>query len=141
MYEGQGSAWLGDNLDLSPRLDIIKPTYRWLYDNPYYKLLEESGEYAVTPKDFNKIVENSRLDNTMAAHRQAIQAYAEDVKTGLMELNDLTPSQKLEFNKRISNILEPIINDNKLTIEQKKALITRQMKGLSKEIKVQMLFN
>lgn len=141
MYEGQGSAWLGDNLDLSPRLDISKPSNRWSYDNPYYKLLEESGEYAVTPKDFNKIVENSRLDNTMAAHRQAIQAYADDVKTGLMELNDLTPSQKLEFNKRISNILEPIINDNRLSINEKKDWITREMNQLSKVIKVQRLFN
>lgn len=141
MYEGQGSAWLGDNLDLSPRLDIAEPSNRWRYDNPYYKLLEESGEYAVTPKDFNKIVDNSRLDNTMAAHRQAIQAYADDVKTGLMELNDLTPAQKLEFNKRISNILEPIINDNRLSIKEKKDLITREMKGLSKVIKVQRLFN
>lgn len=142
IYEGQGSAWLGDNLDLSPSLDITKPSNRrWSYDNPYYKLLEESGEYAVTPKDFNKIVENSRIDNTKAAHRQAIQAYADDVKTGLMKLNDLTPAQKLEFNKQISNMLEPIINDDRLSIKEKKDLITREMKGLSKVIKVQMLFN
>lgn len=142
IYEGYGSAWLGDKLDLSPgELKVTRPSTKSYYNNPYYKLLEESGEYAVTPKDFNKIVDNARLDNIMAAHRQAIQRYANDVKSGLMELNDLTPQQKLNYNKQITNILEPIINDNKLSIEQKKALITKEMNGLAEEIRIQREFN
>ncbi len=140
-YEGHGSAWLGDEIDLSPgRLDVKVPN-KIIYDNPYYNILKESGEYAVTPKDFNKIVDNDRIDNTMAAHRQAIQRYADDVKSGLMDLSGLTSQQKLKYNKQVSNILEPIINDTKLTIEQKKALITKEMKGLAEEIRIQREFN
>ena len=110
------------------------------YDNPYYKLLE-SGNYAVKSKDFNKIVDNARIDNIMAAHRQAIQSYANEVKSGLMDIKDLTPKQKLEWNKEISNILEPIINDTKLSIEDKKALITKEMNKLVPQINIQREFN
>jgi hypothetical protein len=77
----------------------------------------------------------------MGAHREAIQSYADDVKRGLIELNDLTPQQKLKYNKQVSNILEPIINDTKLNIDQKKALITKEMKGLAEEIIIQREFN
>lgn len=142
IYKGTGSTWLDeDNLDLSPnRLSIDKLSDNTFYDNPYYKLLE-SGNYAVKVKDFNKIVDNARIDNTIAAHRQAIQRYANDVKRGLMEIKDLTPQQKLEWNKVISNTLEPIINDTKLSIEQKKALITKEMNKFVPQINIQREFN
>jgi hypothetical protein len=142
-YTGRGSTYFNeDNFDLTPGdLRLNDNKYKeWNYVNPYEQLLN-SGNYAVKPKDYNKIVDNSRIDNTMGAHREAIQSYADDVKRGLIELNDLTPQQKLKYNKQVSNILEPIINDTKLNIDQKKALITKEMKGLAEEIIIQREFN
>lgn len=138
-YEGIGTAsWLKDDIDIRPYVLKIGEPNKWNYNNPYYDILKESGEYAVTPKDFNKIVDNARLDNTMAAHRQAIQSYANDVKRGLIDLKELTPQQKLKYNQKVSEILEPIINDTQYTIEQKKDLITKRMEGLAEEIRIDM---
>lgn len=142
-YTGKGSAYFDadDFNNLNAHLNISPMKYNsWDYKNPYEELLE-SGNYAVKPKDFNKIVENSRIDNTIGAQRQAIQEYANMVKTGLMEFKDLTPKQKLEWNKQISNILEPIINDTKLSIEYKKALISKEMNKLVPQINIQREFN
>lgn len=106
------------------------------YHNPYRELLR-SGEYAVKPNDYDKIIKNSIYDNTAAVERQTLNNWLDRVKEELITQSKLSPELKLKYNKEISKIVEEANNKKGWTEQQKKDFIMTKANSLGKYIKSQ----